>query len=53
MEDWEGKFLYEKVIPLTSEMFNYTVFNDMRKGEPVQHDMYHRNMTEENKRKNL
>jgi hypothetical protein len=48
MEDWENKFLFEKVIPLTSEMFNYKVFNDMRKGTPVQYDMYQRNMTDEN-----
>jgi hypothetical protein len=48
MEDWENKFLYEKVIPQTSEMFNYKVFNDLRKGTPVQYEMYRQNMTEEN-----
>jgi hypothetical protein len=48
MEEWENKFLFEKVIPLTSEMFNYKVFNDMRKGTSVQYEMYQRNMKEEN-----
>lgn len=46
MEDWENKFLYEKVIAQTQEMFNYKVFTDMRNREPVKHEMYLKNIDE-------
>lgn len=47
MEDWENKFLFEKVEPQTQQMFNYKVFNDLRAGTPVMHNMYLKNMNEE------
>src|ERR1700759_1396951 len=47
MEDWENKFLYEKVIPQTQEMVNYTVIDDLRNGRNIQHEMYIRNVNHE------
>jgi hypothetical protein len=46
MEDWENKFLYEKVVPQTQEMFNYKVFTDFRNGESVKHEMYLKSLDE-------
>ena len=43
MEDWENKFLYEKVIPQTQGMVNYGVFDDLRNNLPVSHEMYLKN----------
>jgi len=47
MEDWENKFLYEKVNPQTQQMFSYKVFDDLRAGTPLKHEMYLKNMNEE------
>lgn len=47
MEDWENKFLYEKVIPQTQLMFNFKVFNDLRAGASIKHEMYMKNMSSE------
>jgi hypothetical protein len=43
MEDGENKFLYENVNPTAERMFNYKVFNDLRAGTSVKHDMYLKN----------
>jgi hypothetical protein len=43
MEDWENKFLYEKLIPQTQEMFNYKVIDDLRNRGHIAHEMYIRN----------
>ncbi len=40
MEDLENKFLFERVIPQSQEMFNYKVFSDMRDDKHISHDMY-------------
>ena len=45
MEDWENKFLYEKVNPQTQLMFNYKVFNDLRARTSIAHKMYLNNMS--------
>jgi hypothetical protein len=47
MEDWENKFLYEKVNPQTQQMCSCKVFNDLRAGTVVKHEMYLKNMNEE------
>jgi hypothetical protein len=47
MEDWENKFLYEKLSTQIEEKFNYKVFNDMRENIPIKHEMYLRNINEE------
>jgi hypothetical protein len=44
MEDWENKFLYEKLIPQTQEMVNYKVIDDLRNRGHIEHDMYFRNL---------
>lgn len=44
MEDWENKFLFEKVIPFSMDMFNFKVFDDMRKEKGIKHDMYINNL---------
>ena len=43
MEDWENKFLYEKLIPQTQEMVNYKVIDDLRTQGHIGHEMYIRN----------
>ena len=43
MEDWENKFLYERLIPQTQEMINYKVIDDMRNRGHIEHEMYIRN----------
>ncbi len=43
MEDWENKFLYEKLIPQTQEMVNYKVIDDLRNRGHIEHEMYIRN----------
>ena len=47
MEDWENKFLFEKVSSQTMQMFNFKVFEDMGKRGPIVHEMYLKNMTRE------
>ncbi len=47
MEDWENKVLYEQVIIKTGEMFNFSVFDDLRNDGYISHDMYFRNIKEE------
>jgi len=44
MEDWENKFLYEKLIPQTQEMVNYKVIDDLRNRGHIEHEMYIRNV---------
>jgi hypothetical protein len=44
MEDWENKFLYEKLIPQTQEMINYKVIDDLRNRGRIEHEMYIRNL---------
>lgn len=44
MEDWENKFLYEKLIPQTQEMVNYKVMDDLRNRGHIEHEMYIRNV---------
>ena len=44
MEDWENKFLYEKLIPQTQEMINYKVMDDFRNRGRIEHEMYIRNV---------
>src|SRR5450432_405835 len=43
MEDWENKFLYEKVIAQTQDMVNYKVIDDLRNHGYINHEMYLRN----------
>jgi hypothetical protein len=43
MEDWENKFLYERVVPKTQEMVNYKVIDDLRNLGYIRHEMYLRN----------
>ncbi|HEX3766888.1 MAG TPA: hypothetical protein VHT72_00875, partial [Puia sp.] len=43
MEDWENKFLYERLIPQTQEMINYKVIDDLRNNGQIRHEMYIRN----------
>lgn len=43
MEEWENKFLYEKLIPQTQEMINYKVIDDLRNRGYIEHEMYLRN----------
>jgi hypothetical protein len=40
MEEWENKFLYEKVNPQAQQMFNYKVFDDLRASTSIGHKMY-------------
>jgi len=40
MEDWENKFLYEKVIAQTQDMVNYKVIDDLRNLGQIHHEMY-------------
>ena len=47
MEDWENKVLYEQVIPKAGEVFNFTVFDDLRNNNFISHDMYLRNLNAE------
>ena len=47
MEDWENKVLYEQVIPRTGEMFNFSVFDDLRNRPFISHEMYLRNLNKE------
>ena len=47
MEDWENKFLYEKVFDMTKQIFNYKVFDDFRKGGSIHHDMYMKNLNQQ------
>jgi hypothetical protein len=47
LEEWENKFLFEKAAPQTQLMFNYKVFNDLRDGVAIRHEMYCRNMDKE------
>lgn len=42
MEDWENKVLYEQVFPKASEMFNFSVFDDLRNRRLINHEMYFR-----------
>jgi hypothetical protein len=44
MEDWENKFLYERLIPQTQEMVNYKVIDDLRNRGRIDHEMYIRNL---------
>lgn len=44
MEDWENKFLYERLIPQTQEMINYKVIDDLRNRGQIRHEMYIRNV---------
>ncbi|HET7003343.1 MAG TPA: hypothetical protein VFI33_18600, partial [Puia sp.] len=44
MEDWENKFLYERLIPQTQEMINYKVIDDLRNNGQIRHEMYIRNV---------
>jgi hypothetical protein len=44
MEDWENKFLYERLIPQTQEMINYKVIDDLRNQGQIRHEMYIRNV---------
>jgi hypothetical protein len=44
MEEWENKFLYERLIPQTQEMVNYKVIDDMRNRGHIEHIMYIRNL---------
>jgi hypothetical protein len=46
MEDWESKFLYEKLIPQTQEMVNYKVIDDLRNRGHIEHEMYIRNLND-------
>jgi hypothetical protein len=43
MEDWENKFLYERLIPQTQEMVNFKVIDDLRNRGRIEHEMYIRN----------
>ena len=43
MEDWENKFLYERLIPQTQKMINYKVIDDLRNRGHIEHEMYIRN----------
>jgi len=43
MEEWENKFLYERLIPQTQEMINYKVIDDLRNRGHIEHEMYIRN----------
>ncbi len=47
MEDWENKFLFEKVSPQVVEMFNFKVFSDIGKKQSITHEMYLKNLTKE------
>jgi hypothetical protein len=44
MEDWENKVLFEQVLPKTSRMFNFSVFNDLKNKVSIKHEMYFREM---------
>lgn len=47
MEDWENKFLFEKLSPQAAEMFNFKVFNDIGKNGAIVHEMYVNNLNRE------
>ena len=47
MEDWENKFLFEKLSPQAAEMFNFKVFNDIGKNGAIVHEMYVNNLNKE------
>jgi hypothetical protein len=47
MEDWENKFLFEKVASQAVQMFNFKVFEDIGKKGPISHEMYLKNLNSE------
>jgi hypothetical protein len=47
MEDWENKFLFEKLSSQAVEMFNFKVFNDIGKHGAIVHEMYLNNLNKE------